>query len=96
MEQTTKVVTGLGVGRVFQESLLKDLTREERSQIYMEMIKTLCKIHSVDIYKAGLQNFGKQGELKLFNYYNLVLMTNQGGPQPSVLFRIYSLTISLF
>ena len=53
-------------GRVFQDALLKDHTREERTQIYMEMIKTICKIHSVDINKAGLQNFGKQGELVLF------------------------------
>ena len=50
-------------GRVFQDALLKDHSREERTQIYMEMIKTICKIHSVDINKAGLQNFGKQGKL---------------------------------
>ena len=48
-------------GRIFQDALLKDQTPEERHLIYMEMINTLCKIHSVDIEAAGLKDYGKQG-----------------------------------
>ena len=55
-------------GRVFQDALLANHTREERTQIYMEMIKTLCKIHSVDINAAGLQNYGKQGKTSCRSY----------------------------
>lgn len=49
------------VGRIFEDHLLEDCTPEERRAIYSEMIKTLCKIHSVDIQAAGLQDYGKQG-----------------------------------
>ena len=80
----TKVVTGSGggggggggggVGRDFQD--------EERSQFYMEMIKTICKIHSVDINKAGFQNFGKQSELCLFQALIIVNIN----PYPTTIF----------
>ena len=53
-------------GRIFQDALLKDQTPEERHLIYMEMINTLCKIHSVDIETAGLKDYGKEGLVNLF------------------------------
>ena len=52
-------------GRIFEDHLLEGHSPEERRAIYSEMIKTLCKIHSVDINTAGVQDFGKQGELFL-------------------------------
>ncbi|XP_052237570.1 acyl-CoA dehydrogenase family member 10-like isoform X2 [Dreissena polymorpha] len=52
-------------GRIFKDHLLSDSRPEERRAIYSEMIKTLCKIHSVSIQDAGLQGYGKHdGYLK--------------------------------
>ena len=52
-------------GRIFQDHLLEGHSPEERTAIYQEMVKTLCKIHSVDINAAGLQDYGKQGQYYL-------------------------------
>ncbi|WAR10505.1 ACD10-like protein [Mya arenaria] len=47
-------------GRIFKDHLLEDCTPEERRAIYSEMVNTLCKIHSVNIDAAGIQDYGKQ------------------------------------
>ncbi|XP_060605115.1 acyl-CoA dehydrogenase family member 10-like isoform X1 [Ruditapes philippinarum] len=55
-------------GRIFQDHLLEGHLPEERTAIYQEMVKTLCKIHSVDINAAGLQDYGKQGGYLMRNF----------------------------
>ncbi|CAL1534333.1 unnamed protein product [Lymnaea stagnalis] len=49
-------------GRVFKDLKLNDLPREARREYVMAMIGTLSKIHSVDIDKVGLSDFGKKGQ----------------------------------
>ncbi|XP_072271969.1 acyl-CoA dehydrogenase family member 10 [Pyxicephalus adspersus] len=48
-------------GRIFKDPTLPDLDAKERQAIYAAMNKVLCKIHSVDINAAGLEDYGKQG-----------------------------------
>ena len=49
-------------GRIFKDRTLSGLTKQERKDIYSELINILVKIHSVDISAAGLDNFGKKGK----------------------------------
>ncbi|XP_075034562.1 acyl-CoA dehydrogenase family member 10 isoform X2 [Mixophyes fleayi] len=49
-------------GRIFKDPSLPGLDAKQRGAIYTAMNKVLCKIHSVDIQKAGLEDYGKQGE----------------------------------
>lgn len=48
-------------GRIFKDRTLSGLTKQERKDIYSELINILVNIHSVDISAAGLDNFGKKG-----------------------------------
>ena len=48
-------------GRIFKEPSLPGLPAAERRAIYDSMCDVLCRIHNVDIKKAGLEKFGKQG-----------------------------------
>ncbi|XP_052713124.1 acyl-CoA dehydrogenase family member 10-like isoform X2 [Crassostrea angulata] len=48
-------------GRIFKAVELPGMTKQERRDIYMAMADTLCKIHKVDISKAGLDDYGKKG-----------------------------------
>ncbi|XP_022343722.2 acyl-CoA dehydrogenase family member 10-like [Crassostrea virginica] len=48
-------------GRIFKEVELPGMTNQERRDIYTAMADTLCKIHQVDISKAGLDDYGKKG-----------------------------------
>ncbi|KAM3937048.1 acyl-CoA dehydrogenase family member 10 [Leptodactylus fuscus] len=48
-------------GRIFKDPSLPGLDAEQRHAIYAEMNKVLCKIHSVDIQAAQLEDYGKQG-----------------------------------
>ncbi|KAJ8042838.1 Acyl-CoA dehydrogenase family member 10 [Holothuria leucospilota] len=48
-------------GRVFQDPSLPGMTKEERSAIYDATVDAICRIHSVDVKKAGLEDFGKHG-----------------------------------
>ncbi|XP_052813055.1 acyl-CoA dehydrogenase family member 10-like [Mya arenaria] len=56
-------------GRIFKDHLLEDCTPEERRAIYSEMVNTLCKIHSVNIDAAGIQDYGKQGGYLKRNFH---------------------------
>ncbi|XP_033627558.1 acyl-CoA dehydrogenase family member 10-like [Asterias rubens] len=49
-------------GRIFKEPSLPGLPAAERRAIYDSMCDVLCRIHNVDIKKAGLEKFGKQGQ----------------------------------
>lgn len=46
-------------GRVFHDSLLPDVSVEERAAIYASMNDALAKLHKVDWRAAGLDGFGK-------------------------------------
>ena len=49
-------------GRVFKDPSLPGMSANERQDIYQALCEVLCKIHSVDVSKAGLQEYGKHGE----------------------------------
>jgi aminoglycoside phosphotransferase (APT) family kinase protein len=52
-------------GRVFWNSALPDIdSPSTRSQMYQNMVEVLAALHSVDIEKVGLSDYGKPG-----NYY---------------------------
>ena len=51
-------------GRNFDDPRLPDLSFEDRKPIIEEMNRVLAAIHNVDIVKAGLKDFGPEG-----NYY---------------------------
>ncbi|HVP84408.1 MAG TPA: phosphotransferase [Rhizomicrobium sp.] len=48
-------------GRIFRDARLPDVSPKERAAIYDELNATLAKLHSVDIEKAGLADFGRAG-----------------------------------
>ncbi|XP_076106919.1 acyl-CoA dehydrogenase family member 10-like isoform X2 [Mytilus galloprovincialis] len=48
-------------GKIFKDRALAGLTRQQRREVYSEMISTLVKIHSVNISAAGLDDYGKKG-----------------------------------
>ncbi|XP_057314737.1 acyl-CoA dehydrogenase family member 10-like isoform X2 [Hydractinia symbiolongicarpus] len=48
-------------GRIFNSVSLPNMSKNERQQIYNSMNEVLQKIHSVDIKKAGLGDYGKSG-----------------------------------
>ena len=48
-------------GRIFSGAVPENMAAEERRAIYDAMNDTLQKIHSVDVKKAGLQDYGKEG-----------------------------------
>ncbi|KAG8597771.1 hypothetical protein GDO81_002385 [Engystomops pustulosus] len=48
-------------GRIFKDPSLPGLDAKQRHAIYTEMNKVLCKIHSVNIQAAQLEDYGKPG-----------------------------------
>uniref|UniRef100_A0A8C5MYB9 Acyl-CoA dehydrogenase family member 10 n=1 Tax=Leptobrachium leishanense TaxID=445787 RepID=A0A8C5MYB9_9ANUR len=46
-------------GRIFKDPALPGLDEKDRRAIYTAMNQVLCKIHSVDIKAAGLEDYGK-------------------------------------
>jgi aminoglycoside phosphotransferase (APT) family kinase protein len=48
-------------GRIFWDQSLPDLDRVERAAIYDEMNRVIARLHSVDIERAGLADYGKAG-----------------------------------
>uniref|UniRef100_A0A914CLP6 Acyl-CoA dehydrogenase family member 11 n=1 Tax=Acrobeloides nanus TaxID=290746 RepID=A0A914CLP6_9BILA len=46
-------------GRIFLDPTLSDVPLKDRREIYMEMIRTLAKLHSTNYEKVGLGDFGK-------------------------------------
>jgi aminoglycoside phosphotransferase (APT) family kinase protein len=49
-------------GRIFWNPLLPELEKEERTQLYLNMVDTLADLHSVDYRKVGLGDFGPEGD----------------------------------
>ncbi|WPC03886.1 phosphotransferase [Pseudomonas benzenivorans] len=48
-------------GRIFWDAALPEVGKDERSAIYDEMNRVLVALHSVDIEKVGLSDYGKPG-----------------------------------
>ncbi len=48
-------------GRIFKNPSLAELGPKERRDYFTALCKTLAAIHSVDLRKANLQDFGKEG-----------------------------------
>lgn len=70
-------------GRIFWDASLPELGQTERSGIYDEMNRVLAALHSVDIEKAGLRDFGRPG-----NYFERQLERWTGQYRASELTRI--------
>ncbi|HEX5776012.1 MAG TPA: phosphotransferase, partial [Caulobacteraceae bacterium] len=51
-------------GRVFAETRLPDLERDERRHIYLNLARVMATLHNVDPHAVGLADFGRPG-----NYY---------------------------
>ncbi len=48
-------------GRIFWDQSLPELDRVERAAIYDEMNRVVARLHSVDVERAGLSDYGKAG-----------------------------------
>lgn len=59
---------GLVSGSIFKNPLLPEKHDFERKRIYSAMIDVLCKIHSVNITEAGLDDYGKKGNYVKRNF----------------------------
>ena len=46
-------------GKIYKDPSLPGVNSETRRQIYNAMNQTIAKIHSVDVEKAGLSDYGK-------------------------------------
>ena len=61
-------------GRVFKDPTLPGLHPQDRGVIYRAAAKVLAAIHSVDIQKANLSDFGKTGNLASSHYYSTYIV----------------------
>jgi aminoglycoside phosphotransferase (APT) family kinase protein len=48
-------------GRIFWDAALPETAPAERAPIYLEMVRVLAALHSLDYNAAGLSSFGKSG-----------------------------------
>ena len=48
-------------GRTFWDAAIPEMPRAERALVYEEMVSVLARLHSVDVQKSGLSDFGKAG-----------------------------------
>ena len=46
-------------GKIYKDPSLPGVDPESRGKIYSAMNRTIAKIHSVDVKKAGLSDYGK-------------------------------------
>ncbi len=46
-------------GRVFRDPALPTLTPDERGQLYLDIARTMAKLHSLDPASLGLEDFGR-------------------------------------
>ena len=49
-------------GKIYKDPSLPGLSPAERRKVYGAMNKTIAQIHSVDLDKAGIADYGKHGE----------------------------------
>ena len=57
-------------GRVFSDCTLPGMTPDDRREIYLDMARTLARLHAVRPELVGLDGFGKPGEV-------IVAITNE-------------------
>ena len=57
-------------GKIYKDPSLPGLSPDERRKVYGAMNKTIAQIHSVDLDKAGIADYGKHGEINYWNYCN--------------------------
>ncbi|VDM81425.1 unnamed protein product [Strongylus vulgaris] len=50
-------------GRIYLNPALPDMEPKDRKEIYAEALNTLAKLHRLDFYKLGLENYGRRGAL---------------------------------
>lgn len=62
---TTFFVMEYVQGRIMEDITLPDMTPDERRAIYLDMVRVLAALHSVDYAALGLEDFGKPG-----NYFS--------------------------
>ena len=48
-------------GRIFWDASLPGVEPAERRALFMELVDVMAQLHTIDIAKAGLQDFGKPG-----------------------------------
>jgi aminoglycoside phosphotransferase (APT) family kinase protein len=48
-------------GQNWQDANLPELQTKERRQLWMEAIRVMAKMHSIEPSKIGLADYGKQG-----------------------------------
>ena len=48
-------------GRLLTDNLMPDVPREQRRDIYLDVVRTLARLHSVDPTAVGLGEFGRPG-----------------------------------
>lgn len=48
-------------GRVFWDPALPELPRENRTPVYLELIRVMAALHDIDVASVGLSSFGKPG-----------------------------------
>ena len=48
-------------GRIFREPLLADVAPADRRKIYLDMVRVLARLHTVDPVAVGLGEFGRPG-----------------------------------
>lgn len=49
-------------GKIYKDPSLPGLSPEARGKVYSAMNQTIAKIHSVDVEKAGIADYGKHGD----------------------------------
>ena len=49
-------------GKIYKDPSLPGLSPEARSEVYSAMNRTIAQIHSVDVEKAGITDYGKHGD----------------------------------
>ena len=77
-------------GKIYKDPSLPGLSPDERKAVYGAMNKTIAKIHSVDVDKAGIADYGKHGETIITesncdsdNTWQATMCSDRCGPGPS-------------
>lgn len=73
-------------GRVFTDATLPDLAPDARRAVYLEMARTLARLHSVDPGAVGLGDFGRPGDYfaRQMRRWGSQLDAAQYGPVPEL------------
>lgn len=61
-------------GRIFSTAIPENMSAAQVSEIYDSLNDVMQKIHSVDIKKAGLEDYGKTGNNYLFYLFLICIV----------------------